>query len=79
MCELLFHNFLFEERLCSGRTVGDQILDICSCGADDREGDGLFVRCAGGTTAGRGGVGGAGWKICRECYWTQEGKGGEGC
>ena len=54
VCKRMFHNFLFEKRLCSGRTVRDQSLDICSCGTDDREGDGLFIGCIGGTAAGRG-------------------------
>jgi hypothetical protein len=68
-----------EEGLWSERTVGHQSLDICSCGADDREGDRLDIICAGGTAAGRDGGSGARWEICCECCWSQEGEGGKGC
>lgn len=67
VCERSFYNFLFEERVCSGRTVRDHSHDICSCSADDREGDGLFIGCAGGTAAGCGGGGRASRQRCCKC------------
>ena len=56
----LFPNSFFpslkrERDYGAGRTVGDQILDIYSCGADDREGDRLLISCAGGAAAGSDG------------------------
>lgn len=66
-CECLFHNFPFEKRLCRERTVGGHSLDICSFSADDRKGDGLFIRGARGTAAGRDGGGGARWERCCRC------------
>ena len=58
---------MFEERLCGKRTVGGQISKICSRDTDDLEGEGLFIRGAGGTAAGRYGEGGAWWE--REKWW----------
>lgn len=49
-----------EEREYLRRTIADQGLDVDSLGADGRECDGLFVKCAGWTAAGRTGGGGAG-------------------
>ena len=79
MCERPFRKILFEERAFSGRTVGSQSHDICGCSADDRKGDGLLIRCTGGTAAGRDGGGRAGWEGCCERCWGQEGQFDERC